>query len=207
MDGSDIQTYEDLAGKHVGFPPAASSSTAAVNLVFDAYGLTGNCTIDYFTWSEGFTALKDGRVDAFVGVYANGTPISGIIEIEATKPIRVLNMSPEIAAEVKAMNDGVGSATVTSEQCATIPEGEAYLAASNSGVVIFNADLSEEDVYTYTKCALDHLGDLQTISTYFDKFLDVAVSVCVESVPFHPGAAKALKEAGLWEDRFTVYGE
>ena len=33
------------------------------------------------------------------------------------------------------------------------------------------------------------------------------MSVCVETIPFHPGAAKALKEAGLWEDRFTVYGE
>ena len=33
------------------------------------------------------------------------------------------------------------------------------------------------------------------------------MSVCVGNHPFHPGAAKALKEAGLWEDRFTVYGE
>ena len=53
--------------------------------------------IDYFTWSEGYTALKDGRIDAFVGSYANGSPISGIIEIEASKPIRALNMDQEIA--------------------------------------------------------------------------------------------------------------
>lgn len=48
LENSDIQTYEDLEGKHVGFPPAASSSTAAVNLVFEAYGLMDKCTIDYF---------------------------------------------------------------------------------------------------------------------------------------------------------------
>lgn len=207
LENFDIQTYEDLEGKHVGFPPAASSSTAAVNLVFEAYGLMDKCTIDYFTWSEGYTALKDGRVDAYVGSYANGAPISGIVEIEATNPIRVLNMSPEVAEQVKTMNAGVGTATMTNAECATIPEGESYLAAANSGVVIFSANVSEDDAYLYTKTALESLEDLKAISTYFDKFEEVAMSVCVETIPFHPGAAKALKEAGLWEDRFTVYGE
>ena len=207
LDNSDIKTYEDLEGKHLGFPPAASSSTAALNLVMDAYGLTGKCTIDYFTWSEGYTALKDGRVDAFVGSYANGSPISGIVEIEATNPIRVLNMSQEVAEKVKEMNAGVGAGTLTHAECATIPEGESYLAAANSGVVIFSANVSEEDAYLYTKTAIENLEELKNISTYFDKFEDVAVSVCVETIPFHPGAAKALKEAGMWEDRFTVYGE
>lgn len=36
---------------------------------------------------------------------------------------------------------------------------------------------------------------------------DYLTSVCVPSIPFHPGAARALKEAGLWDDTFTVYGE
>ena len=52
---------------------------------------------------------------------------------------------------------------------------------------------------------LENLEELKGISNYFDAFEDVCMSVCVEGVPFHPGAAKALKEAGLWEDRFTVY--
>jgi len=207
LDSSDIKTYEDLEGKHLGFPPAASSSTAVLNLVLEAYGLTGKCTIDYFTWSEGYTAMKDGRVDAFVGSYANGKPIAGIVEIEATNPIRVLNMSEEVAAKVNEMNAGVGTRTLTSAECATIPAGENYLAAANSGVIIFSAKVSEEDVYTYTKTALENIEKLKVISAYFSKFEEVVMSVCVETVPFHPGAAKALKEANLWDNRFTVYGE
>lgn len=81
LDSSDIKTYEDLAGKHIGLPPAASSSTTVLNMVLEAYGLMDQVNIDYFTWSEGYTALKDGRIDAFVGSYANGSPISGIIEM------------------------------------------------------------------------------------------------------------------------------
>ena len=207
LDTSDIQEYADLEGKHIGLPPAASSTTSVLNLVLDAYGLTDKMTVDYFTWTEGYTALKDGRIDAFVGSYANGQPISGLVEVEATNDIRVLNMDSEIAEQVKAMNAGVGSIAMTHNEVKTIPEGEEYLAPSNSGVIIFDASVPEEDVYQYTKATIDNLSDLQQISTYFDVFNDVAVSVCVESVPFHPGAAKALKEAGLWEERFTVYGE
>ena len=115
--------------------------------------------------------------------------------------------SEEVAAKVKEMNAGVGTGKLTSAECATIPEGESYLAAANSGVVILSANVSEEDAYAYTKAAIENLDELKNISTYFDKFEDVAVSVCVETIPFHPGAARALKEAGMWEDRFTVYGE
>ena len=196
LDSSDIKTYEDLEGRHLGLPPAASSTTAVLNLVLDAYGLTGKVTIDYFTWSEGYTALKDGRIDAFVGSYANGAPISGIIEIEATNPIRCLNMSEEVAEAVKAKNPGVGARTLTNAECATIAEGETVLAPANS-VEAVAVGVSH----------LEHVEALQNISTYFDAFLEVAAGVCVETVPFHPGAAKALKEAGLWQDSFIVYGE
>ncbi len=207
LDSSPIREYADLEGKHIGLPPAASSTTAVLNLVLEAYGLTDKVTVDYFTWNEGYTALKDGRIDAFVGSYANGEPISGLVEIEATNAVRALNMSAEVGEKVKEMNGGVGTGTLTAGQVKTIPEGEEYLAPANSGVIVFNSSVPEDDVYLYTKTAIDNLAELQQISAYFNAFEDVAVNVCVESVPFHPGAAKALKEAGFWDDRFTVYGE
>lgn len=205
LDSSPIKEYADLEGKHIGLPPAASSTTAVLNLVLEAYGLTDKVTIDYFTWTEGYTALKDGRIDAFVGSYANGQPISGLVEIEATNAIRALAMDAEIGEKVKNRNAGVGIAFLTNAEVKTIPEGEEILAPSNSGIIVFNANVAEEDIYQYTKATIDHLSELQQISSYFDAFQDVATKVCVESVPFHPGAAKALKEAGLWEDRFIVY--
>lgn len=207
LDNSPILEYEDLEGKHIGLPPAASSTTAVLNLVLDAYGLTDKVKVDYFTWSEGYTALKDGRIDAFVGSYANGQPISGLVEIEATNAIRALNMSPEIGEKVRAVNEGVGVAVLGSGHVKTIPDGEEYLAPSNSGVIVFNASVPEEDVYLYTKTVIDSLGELKNLSAYFDGFNEVAAKVCVESVPFHPGAARALKEAGLWEEALAVYGK
>lgn len=205
LDSSPIKSYEDLEGKNLGMPPAASSTTAVINLLLEAYNLKDKVNIDYFTWSEGFTALKDGRIDAFIGSYANGSPISGIIEIESTTPLRCLSASEEMLNKVNQMNSGVSIAKLTSAENKLIPEGEEVLAPANSGVIILSSSVSEEDAYTYTKTVLDNIEELKKISSYFNAFNSVVVDVCVPENPFHPGAAKALKEAGLWKDEFTIF--
>ena len=206
LEDSAIQTYEDLKGKTIGFPPAASSSASVGYLWLEELGLTDEVTIEYFTWSEGCTALKDGRIDAFMGSYANGQPISGIIEIEAVRGVRCLSMDEDVLNTIyETTGGGVGIATLGHENNATIPEGEVIYAPANSGVVIFNASVPEDVVYEYVKCVLDNQEELVGISSYFEGFENYAVAVCAENIPFHPGAAKALEEYGLWEDRFTVY--
>ena len=100
LDNSGIENYEDLAGKRVGLSPVGSSTAEVLMLVLEAYDLTDSVTIENFTWNEGYTALKDGRIDAMVGSWANGDPISGLIELKATKDIRILNMSEEAAQAV-----------------------------------------------------------------------------------------------------------
>lgn len=206
LEDSPIQTYEDLKGKTIGFPPAASSSASVGYLWLEELGLTDEVNVEYFTWSEGCTALKDGRIDAFMGSYANGQPISGIIEIEAVRGVRCLSMDEEALNNIyETTGGGVGIATLGHENNATIPEGEVIYAPANSGVVIFNASIPEDVVYEYVKCVLDNQEELKGISSYFEGFEDYAVAVCAENIPFHPGAAKALQEYGLWEDRFTVY--
>lgn len=103
------------------------------------------------------------------------------------------------------MNSGVGIAKLTSAENKLIPEGEEVLAPANSGVIILSSSVSEEDAYIYTKTVLDNIEELKKISSYFEKFNSVVVDVCVKDSPFHPGAAKALKEAGLWKNEFKVF--
>ncbi len=204
---SDIETYEDLEGKRVGLSPVGSSTASVLMAVFDAYGLTDKIRIDNFTWNEGYTALKDGRLDAFVGSWSNGAPISGLLELKATDGIRLLSMDPEIAEAIHEMNAGLGGGYLTSAEEDSIPEGVEILCPTNSGLIVADASVSEEDMYQYTKAVLDNLDTLKATSTYFNGFEEVCTGVCIESVPFHPGAAKALKEAGYWQDSFIVYGE
>ncbi len=205
LENSDIYTYEDLVGKTVGLAPLGSSSAAVLELVLEQYGIIDDVNLEYFTWSEGYTALKDGRVDTFIGSWTSGSPISGLIELKATHGIRLLDLDPDVAALVSEANAGIGSSYMTSEYDDSIAAGEQILAPINGGVIIADASVSEDAMYVYTKTVIERIEDLKALSSYFDAFNDVCMSVCVETVPFHPGAARALEEAGLWEDRFTVY--
>ena len=204
---SDIESYEDLAGKRVGLSPVGSSTASVLNLVFDAYGISDSIRLDNFTWNEGYTALKDGRLDTFVGSWSNGSPISGLIELKATDGIRLLSLDPEIVDKITEMNAGVGGGYLTHAEEESIPEGTEILCPTNSGLIVADASVPEETMYQYTKAVLEHLDTLKNTSVYFNGFEDVCTNVCIESVPFHPGAARALKEAGYWKDTFTVYGE
>lgn len=203
----NINSYEDLVGKTVAFPQQGSASAEVMKILFECYGIYDKVHIEYFGWSDGWEALKDGRVDAACGSWANGIAASGIVELCTTRDLVILPMSEEVGKMLGECNDGIAYQGMTSENDASIPEGEVRYAARNSGVVIFNAKVSEDAVYAFTKACIDNVDALGNISQDLKVLKDYMSSVCVESIPFHPGAAKALKEAGLWEDRFTVYGE
>lgn len=201
-----IASYEDLAGKTVAFPQQGSASAEVMKILFESYGILDKVNIEYFGWSDAWEALKDGRVDAACGSWANGIPASGIIELTTTRDIVILPMSEEVGKMLGEANDGIAYQGMTNANDASIPEGEEVFAARNSGVVIFSANVSEDAVYTFTKACIDNVEALGNISQDLKVLKDYMTSVCVPSVPFHPGAAKALKEAGLWDDSFTVYG-
>lgn len=206
-ENTGIKTYEDLAGKKVAFPQQGSASAEVMKILFDVYGLTDKVNIEYFGWSDAWEALKDGRVDAACGSWANGLPASGIIELCTTRDIVILPMSEEVGKKLNSINNGIAYQGMTSENDASIPAGEERFAARNSGVCIFAASCDEEAVYQFVKTCLDNVDALGNISTDLKVFKDYCLSVCVPSIPFHPGAARALKEAGLWDDQFKVYGE
>lgn len=207
IEGSGIESYADLAGKKLASPQMGSASAEVLKIVLDCYGLTDKVNIEYFGWSDGWTALKDGRVDAAMGSWANGITASGIVELTTTRKVKILGLTEETGKAISAANAGIAYQAMTSENDASIPAGETVLAPRNSGVVVFGASVSEDAVYAFTKACIENVEALGNISQDLAVLKDYMTSVCVPSVPFHPGAAKALKEAGLWDDSFTVYGE
>ena len=207
VKGSGIESYTDLKGKKVAFPDVGSASTEVLKIVFQEFGIWGEAKVENFTWNEGFSALKDGRVDACVGTWGNKIPPAGIIDLMTMKEIVPLSLTPEVGAKIHEINPGIMAQEMGRDECDTIPEGETILAPVNAGIMIFSAKLSEETVYLFTKACLDNIEELGRINRNLTDLKDYVTRVCVSDVPFHPGAAKALKEAGLWDDSFKVYGE
>lgn len=123
------------------------------------------------------------------------------------RDINILSLPPEVGAKIHEINPGIMAQDLTHAECNIIPEGDPRLSPVNAGVMIFHADVPEESVYEFTRACISNIEELGKITQDLKPLKDYVTSVCVEDVPFHPGAARALKEAGLWDDRFTVYGE
>jgi len=205
VKGSGIQSYLDLKGRKVAFPDVGSASTEVLKIVFEQFGILNDARIENFTWNEGFSALKDGRVEACVGTWGNKFPPAGIIDLMTTREIVPLSLTPEVGAKIHEVNSGIMAQEMGPDECNTIPEGTTILVPVNAGIMIFSANLAEDTVYQFVKACIDNIEELGRINNNLVELKNYLTSVCVKEVPFHPGAVKALKEAGLWDDSFTIY--
>ena len=113
----------------------------------------------------------------------------------------VLNSMPMVMMPVsQAVRDKVSSAMGTGQM--VIP-GKAYdiLSADHptlalTAMLVINADTSDNEVYKITKALVTNLGEIQGVHKAM-RSLNKEMMVKQNAIPFHPGAVKAYKEAGL----------
>ena len=113
----------------------------------------------------------------------------------------VLNSMPMVMMPVsEAVRDKVSSAMGTGQM--VIP-GKAYdiLSADHptlalTAMLVINADTSDNEVYKITKALVTNLGEIQGVHKAM-RSLNKEMMVKQNAIPFHPGAVKAYKEAGL----------
>jgi TRAP-type uncharacterized transport system substrate-binding protein len=58
--------------------------------------------------------------------------------------------------------------------------------------------VSEKAVYTIVKAWWDNLAELQTLHPLFKRWAKEHQALTNFTVPYHPGAVKFYKEAGVW---------
>ena len=113
----------------------------------------------------------------------------------------VLNSMPMVMMPVsQAVRDSVSSAMGTGQM--VIP-GKAYDILSDdhptlalTAMLVVNSDTSDDEVYTVTKALITNVGEIQGVHKAM-RSLNPEMMVKQNAIPFHPGAIKAYKEAGL----------
>jgi TRAP transporter TAXI family solute receptor len=113
----------------------------------------------------------------------------------------VLNSMPMVMMPVsQAVRDSVSSAMGTGQM--VIP-GKAYDILSDdhptlalTAMLVVNSDTSDDEVYKVTKALISNVGEIQGVHKAM-RSLNPEMMVKQNAIPFHPGAIKAYKEAGL----------
>jgi TRAP transporter TAXI family solute receptor len=193
-DDANIRTLADLRGKRVSVGGAGSGTRATMDLVMNAVGIArGDLKMALeIKFVELAPALCENKIDAFVFVAGHPNPIVQ----DATTGCRS-HLVPVAGPQIDALI--AGRPYYTKAQIA----GRLYKGSEAAqptfgtmATVVVSEDMPEETAYAITRAVFDNFDDFRKLHPALAG-LSKKDTLRGESVPFHPGAIRYFKEAGL----------
>lgn len=136
--------------------------------------------------------MLDRRIDAIVVGAAYNHP--NIREIANSIPLTMLSVDKDVAGKV-ADDFGGQVCTIKASEHTFISADKVSLCVGT--VVLVNASMPDQEAYNLVKGFLANLDDYKSAHRLLKKETTPKTVAEPSVVPWHPGAAKALKEAGL----------
>jgi TRAP transporter TAXI family solute receptor len=194
LQGSGINEFADLKGKRVAVGPAGGGTMVILEQLFEYYGMSINdFTPSYLPYSDGFTQLADGNVDAAVAL--GGYPASAVLECANTKAIQLISIKEEVWDEFLEDYPYYSKTLVTKDYYKT-PEDVYLIGIPN--VLVCSPDIDDDVVYMVCKSIFEHIPEFQAANA---NARDLEVEgASMSSIPFHPGAIRYFAEKGYTVD-------
>jgi TRAP transporter TAXI family solute receptor len=187
-----IRTIADLKGKRVSVGDAGSGTEFNARQILEAYGISFD---DISRQNLGFgasaDALRDNKIDAFFCVA--GAPTPAIIDLATGKDIVVLEVDDAHAARLIQKYPFYTQFPIPAGSYKG--QSGAVKTVAVKATFIVSSKLPEDTVYQLTKALFESKAQIEAAHA---KGKELSASYAVEgiSVPFHPGAAKYLRETG-----------
>jgi len=189
---SDIQSIADLAGKRVSVGAPGSGTELNARALLEANGVNyEDFTPQRLNFNETADAIRDGDIDA--GFWSVGPPTSSILNLAATRDIRLIGLSDEEIANAQE----VEAVFAPYELAAGMYDGmdEAVQTIGIPNVLVVNSDMDEELAYQLTQLLFENTDELIAVHPAAN---DTTVEFTMNStpVPLHPGALRYFEEVG-----------
>jgi len=193
--GAGIRTVADLKGKRVALDEPGSGTLINARTILAAYGITErDIKPEYIKPNQAGDKLKDGAIDAFF--FTGGSPAGAIAELASSGTgIELVPIEgPQADAIRKA--DGFFAPDVIAEGTYKGVGAVKTLAVGAQWVTSDKADATA--VYEIVKALFGDAGQKAMGAGHAKgKFITKENAVRGAGIPFHPGAERFYKEAGL----------
>ena len=189
-----IKSVADLKGKRVSIDEPGSGTIVDARLVLAAYGLSEkDISPEYLKPGPSGEKMRDGALDAFF--FVGGFPAGAITELAASTKITLVPVSGAEAEKLIADNQFFAVNTVPAETYTGVGEMQTISVAAQW---VTSAKQSDDLVYNITK-SLWSDGTRKALDAGHAKGKQITLENAVKSagIPFHPGAEKFYKEAGV----------
>ena len=158
LDSSGIKTIADLKDKRVAVGAAGSGAEANARQILAAYGITyDDIDVQYLSFGEGASALKDGNVDA--AFLTAGFPTAAVQDISSQNKIRLLPVDPAKADELIAKYPFYTKTTIPAGTYQGFDEDVPTI--SVMAMLVVNDKVDDKLGYAITKAIFSNLDRIQ----------------------------------------------
>ena len=196
-EGSGIKTMADLKGKRVVCGPAGAGFEMFLEPILKAHGLT----FDDFgkklngTQNGAVEMLADGQADAaFLG---GAVPAPSITRACNEQDVVFIPFEESALDSLVAEYPFFNKITIPADKYKDMKEDFKGLNVGSMHVIT-SADMDEENVYVATKAIYENRESIGHPAC--KKFINEKNAARNTGIPFHPGAIKFYKEAGIWKE-------
>lgn len=190
-----IASVSDLKGKKVSLDEPGSGTLVDAKIILEAFGLSeADISPEYLKPDQAADRMRDGQMDAFF--FVGGYPAGAIAELSSQHDVTLV---PITGPEVDKLRENYTFFATDNFPAGTYKGQEADVATLSVGAqLVTNADLSEDLVYGITKSLFNETTQKLFANGHAKgKYITLENAVQGAGIPFHPGADKFYKEAGV----------
>jgi TRAP transporter TAXI family solute receptor len=187
-----INKVSDLKGKGITTQQKGNTGEVITRHFLEAHGLKyEDMKVSYVGYTDSVNQMKDGHAVAF-GLNTQA-PAGAIMDLQSARPIKFFEQT-DIYDKMLKLNP--------SYKLITLPKGTYPKQDQDLKVIGFythvvaSCKLPADQVYAMTKTIADNTTMLATVARDIATLKPAGMAIDI-GVPFHPGATKFYKEAGI----------
>jgi uncharacterized protein len=189
---SGINSLADLRGQRVSVGAPGSGTEVNATAILGANGIgPGDFQPQRLNFNETADGLRDG--DIVAGFWSVGPPTSSIMNLAATRAIRIISFSPEEIAAARAVDPVMAPYTLPGGTYDGVAGDTATLSIPN--VLVVHAEMDDDLAYEITRVLFQHTDELIAIHPAA-RDTTVEFSLTSTPIPLHPGAMRYYMEIG-----------
>ncbi|MBM7632868.1 TAXI family TRAP transporter solute-binding subunit [Geomicrobium sediminis] len=205
-ESSDIHSFQDLEGKDVGVGAAGSGNIKIIEPLLEAHDMSyDDFNPMYLSFAEQIDAFRAGQID--VAIIVGGPPTSGIVDLESTEDIRLIEIEPEILEELEDL-PGVYPEVLPAGTYHVNDDHDLQGVGANT-MLVARADLPDDVASMISETLIDQYQVIEDSHPAGAEWNQQAEYLFRGNLlEFHPAVVQVLEEQGIWDEasEYNVVG-
>jgi uncharacterized protein len=189
---SGVNSIKDLKGKSLAAQPRGNTAEEITKQILQVNGLTYNdLKTSFVSYTDAVAQVQDGHAVAFT--LGTTIPSGAVMDLASARDIKLLDLADQIDA-MRKLNPGYTLVTVPK---GTYPKQDKDVQVIGYAThIVASCKLPDDLVYAMTKTMAQNIPQMALVNKAITGLTPKAMAEDI-GVPFHKGAAKFYKEAGI----------